>query len=99
MTQGRCAELDSIASLLGQIEAAGKEVEAIQNQRAVALVMVVEKRLIEIIELMIHTIRHIHQEPSAPSPADSSNQGCCVMAVSVAGVDVTAQVREFCSPP
>ena len=85
-TQWQCADLESIPDLLQQIGAAGKEVEAIQDQRALALAMLVEKRLIEIVELMLSTIKRMRGEPSNPAPLVTADERPGVMLVGVVKV-------------
>ena len=84
--QPRLPELDSIPDLPEQIGAACNELEPIRDRRGQALAMLVETRLIAIVEVMLSTIRRIRGEPSSPAPLVTAEERPGVMVVSVVEV-------------
>ena len=84
--QPRSTEFDSISDLLEQIGAACNELEHIRDQRAQALAMLVETRLIAIVEVMLSTIKRIRGKPSSAAPVVTTDERPGVMLVGVVEV-------------
>ena len=84
--QARSTEFDSIPDLLEQIRAACNDLEPIRDQRAQAVAMLVETRLIAIVEVMLSTIKRIRGESSRPAPIVTADERPGVMVVGVVEV-------------
>ena len=93
-----CVRLDSIPTLLRQIEAASSELAAPQDQRAVALAMVVEKRLIEILDLTVSTTKHIQEQPASRANGKDTDHGGSAMIVRVVEIGTRPAISLSYSP-